>query len=204
VDDFNHDELYHLSRELARRNVPHGYVEFEGGHGWLPPSLAEEAFAYFAGTVPPQAVPASKAAEHLASQYEAIMAQVPSGNTGVLKQMRKDAARSEDSGERRVARRVIGGIFVESMERIRDLMAQKKYDEAARVAEVAVAARAESADGWYTLAVAQAGAGYTKRALESLETAVANGFSNWELAEQEALLAKARRDPRYPRYPKTK
>jgi poly(3-hydroxybutyrate) depolymerase len=199
VDDFNHDELYHLSRELARRNVPHRYVEFEGGHEWLPPSLADEAFAYFAGTVPPQAAPASKAAEHLASQYEAIMAQVQSGNVAVLKQMRKDAARAEDSGERRVARRVIGGIFVESMERIRDLMAQKKYDEAVRVAEVAVAARADSAHGWYTLAVAQAGAGFTKRALEALETAVANGFSNWELAEQEPLLAKARRDPRYPK-----
>jgi hypothetical protein len=125
VDDFNHDELYRLSRELVRRNVPHRYVEFEGGHEWLPPSLADEAFAYFAGTVPPQPAPASKDAERLASRYEAITAQVQSGNVGLLKQRRKDAARSEDSGDRRVARRVIGGIFIESMERIRDLMAQK-------------------------------------------------------------------------------
>jgi poly(3-hydroxybutyrate) depolymerase len=199
VDDFNHDELYHLSRELARRNVPHRYVEFVGGHEWLPPALADEAFAYFAGTVPPQAAPASKAVEHLASQYEAVTAQVQSGNLALLKQMRKDAARAEDSGERRVARRVIGGIFVESMERIRDLMTQKKYDEAARAAEVAVTARSDSANAWYTLAVAQAGAGYTKRALEAMEQAVANGFSNWALAEQEPLLAKVRRDPRYPK-----
>ena len=199
VDDFNHDELYRLSRELARRNAPHRYVEFQGGHEWLPPALADEAFAYFAGTVPPQPAPMSKEAERLASQYDALIAQVQSGNLAVLKQMRKDAARSEDSPERRVARRVTGGIFIESMERVRDLMAQKHYDEAVRTAEVAVAARAESANAWYTLAVAQAGAGYTKRALEALEQAVANGFGNWELAEQEPLLAKARRDPRYPK-----
>jgi predicted Zn-dependent protease len=85
------------------------------------------------------------------------------------------------------------------MERIRDLMAQKKYEEAVRIGEVAVAARPENANAWYTLAVAQAGAGYTKRALEALEKAVANGFSKWELAEQEPLLAKVRRDPRYPK-----
>jgi tetratricopeptide (TPR) repeat protein len=199
VDDFNHDELYRLSRELARRDVPHRYAEFNGGHEWLPAALADEAFAYFAGTVPPQPAPASKEAERLASQYDAIIAQVQSGNVVVLKQMRKDAARSEDTPERRLARRVTGGIFVESMERIRDLIGQKKYDEAARAAEVAVAARAESANAWYTLAVAQAGGGYTKRALESLEKAVANGFGNWDLAEQEPLLAKARRDPRYPK-----
>jgi poly(3-hydroxybutyrate) depolymerase len=39
-DDFNHDELYHLSRDLARRNIAHRYVEFEGGHEWLPASRA--------------------------------------------------------------------------------------------------------------------------------------------------------------------
>lgn len=199
VDDFNHDELYRLSRELARRNVPHRYAEFTGGHEWLPASLAVEAFSYFAGTVPPRAAPASKEDERLASQYEAIMAQVQSGNVAVLKQMRKDGARSEDSPGRRVTRRVIGGVFIESMERVRDLMAQKQYGEASRVAEIAVTARADSPNAWYTLAVAQAGAGYTKRALEALEQAVANGFSNWELAEQEPLLAKLRRDPRYPK-----
>ena len=179
--------------------MPHRYVEFEGGHEWLPPSLADEAFAYFAGTVPPQPAPASKTAERLASQYDILIAKVQSGDLAVLKQMRKDADRSEDSSERRLARRVIGGIFIESMERIRDLMAQKQYDQAARTGEVAVAARPESANAWYTLAVAQAGAGYTKRALEALERAVANGFANWELAEQEPLLAKVRRDPRYPK-----
>jgi predicted esterase len=199
VDDFNHDELYRLSRELARRNVPHRYVEFEGGHEWLPPSLADEAFAYFAGTVPPQPAAASKEVERLASQYDALIAKVHSGDLAALKQMRKDAARPEDSPERRLARRVRGGIFVESMEHVRDLMAQKQYSEATRTAEVAVAARSENANAWYTLAVAQAGAGYTKRALEALEQAVANGFANWDLAEQEPLLAKARRDPRYPK-----
>src|ERR1019366_6873406 len=44
-EDFNHDEIYRQSRELARRSVPHRFVEFEGGHDWMPAALADEAFA---------------------------------------------------------------------------------------------------------------------------------------------------------------
>jgi hypothetical protein len=199
IDDFNHDELYRLSRELARRNVPHRYVEFEGGHEWLPASLAEEAFGYFLGTVPPQAVESSKEAERQAAEYERLLPMVESGDRGALKQVQKDAAQAKDSPARRVARRVIGGVSIGSMERVREFMADKQYAQAARAAETWVAVRPENANGWYSLAVAQAAAGNSKRALEALEQSAAKGFRNWELADAEPLLAKARKDPRYAR-----
>jgi pimeloyl-ACP methyl ester carboxylesterase len=187
VDDFNHDELYRMSRELARHNVAHRFVEFEGGHEWMPASLAEEAFGYFAGTVPAQAAIASKDAERQAAQYERLMSQIETGSTAAVQQARKDAAREQDGADRRVARRVIGGVSIGSMEAVRELMAQKKYTEAARSAETAVLVRPE----------AQAGSGNTKRAIEALEEAARQGFRGWERADQEPLLAKVRRDPRY-------
>lgn len=197
VDDFNHDELYRLSRELARRDVPHRFVEFAGGHEWVPASLADEAFGFFLGTVPPRAAEASKDTERQAAEYEHLLPQVESGDRAALKQVQKEAAASEDSPARRVARRVIGGISVGSMERVREFMASKQYGEAARAAEIAVAVRPENANAWYSLAVSQAGSGNAKRALEALQQAVAKGFRSWDRADSEPLLAKVRKDPRY-------
>jgi hypothetical protein len=197
IDDFNHDELYRLSRELARRNVPHRFVEFEGGHEWLPASLAEEAFGYFLGTVPPRPADPSKEAERQAAEYERLLPLVESGDRGALKQVQKDAAATDDSPARRVARRVIGGVSIGSMERVREFMAEKQYAQAARAAETSVAVRPENANAWYSLAVAHAAAGNTKRALEALEQAAAKGFRNWDRAEAEPLLVRVRKDPRY-------
>jgi poly(3-hydroxybutyrate) depolymerase len=199
-DDFNHDELYHLSRELARRNVPHRFVEFEGGHEWMPAALADEAFGFFLGSVPAQPATASKEAENQAAQYDRLMAQMQSGDDerrSVIRQAQKDAAREQDSPARRVARRVIGGVSIGAMEYTRELMEQRRYDAAARTAEEAVLARPENAGAWYSLAVASAAAGNTKRALEALEQAAAKGFQAWERMEGESLLAKVRRDARY-------
>jgi tetratricopeptide (TPR) repeat protein len=200
-DDFNHDELYRMSRDLARHNVAHRFVEFEGGHEWMPASLAGEAFGFFAGSVPAQAATASKDTERQSVEYERLIAQIQEGSEGerraAIKQAQKDAAREQDGPSRRVARRVIGGISIGSMEATREFMAQKRYSDAAKSAETGVLVRPENAGAWYSLAVAQAGSGNTKRAIEALEEAVAKGFRGWERAEQEALLAKVRCDARY-------
>ena len=199
-DDFNHDELYRLSRELARRNVPHRFVEFEGGHEWMPAALADEAFGFFLGSVPAQAAPASREAESQSAQYERLMAQLQSGDDerrSVIKQAQKDAARAQDSPERRVGRQVIGAVSIGAMESTRESMAQKRYRDAARAAEEAVLTRPENAGAWYSLAVASAAAGNSRRALEALEQAAAKGFRAWERVEGEPLLVKVRRDARY-------
>jgi len=87
-----------------------------------------------------------------------------------------------------------------SLEAIR-LMVQDTHDrfsiDDARAAEIAVAVRPENANAWYSLAVAQAAGGDTRHALDSLEQAAAKGFRGWDRADNEPLLAKLRRDPRY-------
>jgi poly(3-hydroxybutyrate) depolymerase len=199
-DDFNHDELYHLSRELARRNVAHRFVEFEGGHEWLPAALADEAFGFFLGRVPAQPAQASKEAEDQAARYDRLMARIQSGGDErrfAILQAQKDAASEQDSAERRVARRVLGGVSIGAMENIRELMAKKRHSDAARTAEEAVLVRPENAGAWYSLAVASAAAGNTRRALAALEQAAAKGWRTWERMEAEPLLAKVRRNPRY-------
>ena len=200
-EDFNHDEIYRQSRELARRNVPHRFVEFEGGHDWMPAALADEAFGFFLGSVPAQPAPASKEAEKQAAQYDRWMERMQSDDEderrSVIRQAQKDAGREQDSPARRVARRVIGGVSVGAMEHTRELMAQERYRDAARTAEEAVFARPENSGVWYGLAVASAAAGDTNRALEALEQAAAKGWSDWALMEGEPLLGKVRRQARY-------
>ena len=115
----------------------------------------------------------------------------------LIRQLQKDAAKAEDSGDRRVARRVIGSVTIESMERGRSLMQERDYSGAARVYETAVLIRPENAGSWYSLAVAHAGAGNTKRAIEALEHAAEHGFRDVGRIEQEPLFAKVRREARY-------
>jgi len=199
-DDFNHNEIYRMSRELARRNVPNRFAEFEGGHEWLPASLTAEALGFMLGTVPPQPAAATKEAEKQASRYELLMATLNSGideRRAMLRQARKDAAREQDSMERRVARQVIAGVAMGDLDMARQYMAEKRYDDAARLAEEALLARPDNANTWYTLAVASAASGNIKRGLEALEQAAKNGFRGWDRVEAEPLLAKLRKDARY-------
>jgi poly(3-hydroxybutyrate) depolymerase len=201
VDDFNYDELYRLSQDLAKRGVPHRFVEFTGGHEWLPATLAAEALDFFLGRVPPQAASTSKDQAKQAARFEHLMQEIASAGDpekpALIQRLQKDAAKSEDSGDRRVARRAIGSVTIESMERGRALMQEREYGAAARLYETAVLIRPENAGSWYSLAVAHAAAGNTKRALEALERAAEHGFRDAQRMEREPLLAKLRREARY-------
>jgi len=201
VDDFNHDELYRLSRELAKRGTPHRFEEFEGGHEWLPAPLAAVALDFFLGKVPPQAAPPSKEQEKLATRFEHLAREVASAEDaakpGLIHSLQKDAALTQDSPDRRVARRVIGSISIETMERGRELMGTKDYSGAAHLYETGVLVRPENPGTWYSLAVAQAGAGNSRRAVEALEQAVAHGFRDARRIEQEPLFARLHKESRY-------
>ncbi len=200
-DDFNYDELYRMSRELAKRGTPHRFREFEGGHEWLPAPLAAEALEFFLGHVPPQPAPASKEEEKLAAQFDRLSREAVTAEDGarltLIRQLQKDAASPDDSGARRVARRVIGGLNVGALEQGRELMSNHNYSAAARIYETSVLLRPENANAWYTLATAQAGAGNSRRALEALEQAAQHGFHDAGRVEQEPLFAKLRRDARF-------
>ncbi|HLK62141.1 MAG TPA: tetratricopeptide repeat protein [Bryobacteraceae bacterium] len=201
VDDFNHDELYRMSRELARRRTPHRFEEFEGGHEWLPATLADEALQFFLGKVPAQAATPSKEQEKLAARFDRLMQDLASAGDGekaiLIRSLQKDSARSEDNGDRRVARRVLGGLSIETIERGRDLMGKGEYAAAAKLYETGVLLRPENDNSWYSLAVAQAGAGNTRRAIEALEQAIERGFKDAARIEQESLFARLQKEQRY-------
>jgi dienelactone hydrolase len=201
VDDFNHHEMYTMSRELARRGVSHRYAEYDGGHAWMPARLATEALEFFAARVPPLAAEESQEAEQQAGKYKRSMREVQeadrSTKKNLLKAFQKQAAKPEDSTERRVARRVLGGTFIGAIEVARPLMDKKEYGAAAEAWNLAVSAQPDQAAPWYSLAVALCAAGDNKRALHAIEQAVTQGFRDRERMIGEPLLEPLRADPRF-------
>ena len=201
VDDFNYHEVYAMSRDLARRGVSNRFAAFDGGHEWLPASAARDALAFFSGQTPADPAKDSKEENKQADRFVRLSGQLAAAEgldrRSQLEQLRKDAAKSADTPDRRLARQVLGNAFVVSMEEGRRRMEAKRYADAAGNWEVAVLVRPENGNAWYSLAVAQAAAGNKRRALEALEQAAANGFQDRARMDQEPLLAPLRRDPRY-------
>jgi tetratricopeptide (TPR) repeat protein len=130
-------------------------------------------------------------------RYREVETASDGSRPGLVRQLQKDAAEEMDSGQRRVARRIMGSLSVGSMEQMREAMSEKRYVDAARYAETAVLVRPENANAWYSLAVAHAASGNTKRAVEALWQAVEHGFRGLDRVEGEALLERVRRDKRY-------
>jgi tetratricopeptide (TPR) repeat protein len=163
--------------------------------------LTHDALAFFSGQLPADPAKDSKEENKQADRFVRLSAQLAAAEgldrRSQLEQLRKDAAKSADSPDRRLARQVLGNAFVVSMEEGRRFMEGKRYADAAANWETAVLVRPENGSAWYSLAVAQAAAGNKRRALEALEQAVANGFHDRARMEQEPLLSPVRRDPRY-------
>jgi tetratricopeptide (TPR) repeat protein len=167
----------------------------------LPASFARDALAFFSGQTPAAPAQESKEENKQADRFVRLSGQLAAAEgldkRSQLEQLHKDAGKPSDTPDRRLARQVLGNAFVTSMEEGRRLMDAKRYADAAGNWEVAVLVRPENANAWYSLAIAQAGAGNRKRALEALERAVANGFKDRGRMEQEHLLAPIRRDLSY-------
>jgi predicted esterase len=98
---------------------------------------------------------------------------------GMLAHLREQSSRPEDTGERRVARRVLGGLFIGLIEQgINLLQTQKRYDEAARTFKLATEVNPERAGAFFYLAWAHAANGDKKKSLQALKTAVDKGFTD--------------------------
>jgi len=201
TDDFNYHEVHAASVDLARHGVKHLWVEFEGGHQWLPEPLALEALQFFDGKAPAQAAVESGQEEKEAQSYQRyldrLMSPEDSGRQALAARLRKEAHEASDGPNRRVARRALGGAYISSDARGQQLMEDKRYDQAAAMYETATLARPDAPQGWYVLGVARAATGRRAKALEALEQAVANGFRDWQRMEAEPLLAPLRSDSRY-------
>jgi len=96
-----------------------------------------------------------------------------------LTDLRKQAARPEDTGDRRVARRVLNGTFVGLFEQgTNELQTEKRYQDAVQTFALATEVNPERAGPFYYLAWAYAAKGDKKKSLQALKTAIDKGFSD--------------------------
>jgi len=117
---------------------------------------------------------------------------------GIFADLRKQADRVEDTDERRVARRVLGGVFIGLFEQgSNQLQTLKRYDDAVRSFSLAAEVNPERAGAFFYLAWAYAAKGQKKRALRALQIAVAKGFSDLAAIESNTAFDSIRGDVQY-------
>jgi predicted esterase len=148
-----------------------------------------------------------KKQEELSAQIEALISQRENGSERVeasnqLKQMLEDLQRSskavKDSGERRIARRLIAGFFVQHFEEGMNLLErQKKYRRAADSFELAIAVAPENSYARFQLACAYALAGEKRKSLQALKSAVEKGFSDPSIITGAKAFDSLRQEPEY-------
>lgn len=202
VDDFNFDEVYGMARDLSRRGVPERFVEFDGGHDWLPEALTAGAIDFLAGRSAPEAPqPPSPVQKKVAERYAFLVSAIQQGTEEerrrTIEGLRRDENLPDDGVNRRVARRVLTGTFVAAMEEGRGLAGEQNYRSAVQAWNLALLIRPDGAEALYGLAVAQAGARDHRKALDALHQAVAHGFRDAGRAEREPAFDSIRRDPRF-------
>jgi predicted esterase len=99
----------------------------------------------------------------------------------LLSSLRDDSKAANDSGNRRVARRVLEGMMVGLFERgVDQMQRQKHYADAIRSFATATQINPDRAGAFYYLASAYALNGDTKKALQALQTAIQKGFADRE------------------------
>ena len=131
TEDFNYLEMRQLDQELTS---PHRVVIFEGGHQWLPSSLAIQAVEWLEfqaahpGTVEERKPDPDR---HELEREAQIVGELndlqqgltddPNARDGNLKELKSRlqawsrlANAPADSKERRMARRIMGGVFIDS------------------------------------------------------------------------------------------
>jgi pimeloyl-ACP methyl ester carboxylesterase len=131
TEDFNYLEMHQFDQELSS---PHRVVIFEGGHQWLPSSLAVQAVEWLElqaahpGTAEaPKPDPDRKELEREAQIVSELndlqqgLTDDPNARASNLKELKSRlqgwsrlANAPADSPERRMARRIMGGVFIDS------------------------------------------------------------------------------------------
>ncbi|HYK88352.1 MAG TPA: tetratricopeptide repeat protein [Acidobacteriota bacterium] len=112
-----------------------------------------------------------------------------------LSNLRRQADASKDSGSRRVARRVLHGLYVHAAEQGRAELEKNNFTGAARLLELASAIRPDSPIAYYNLASAYARAGDKRRALDALKRAMEKGFKDGRRVLEDPAFGQLRNDP---------
>ena len=112
-----------------------------------------------------------------------------------LSNLKKQSEGPRDSGPRRVARRVLYGLYVHAYEQARSDLEQKNFARAARLLELAAAIRPDSPEVYYNLASAYARAHDKRHALEALGRAIEKGFKDGKRISEDPAFEQLRNDP---------
>ncbi len=116
----------------------------------------------------------------------------------ILTDLRKQSKAPEDSTERRIARRVLDGLFVGMIEQgIGLLQTEKKYSESIKRFQVATEINPDRPGGFFYLAWAYAANKDKKKSLQFLNQAVEKGFSDAATITANKAFDFIRNDPEY-------
>jgi len=116
----------------------------------------------------------------------------------MLNDLRKDSKASEDSAQRRVARRVLEGLFIGLFEQGMGLLqTEKNYSEAVKRFKLATEINPDRPGAFFYLSWAYAANRDKKKSLQSLNTAVEKGFSDAAMITANKAFDSLRDDPEY-------
>ena len=116
----------------------------------------------------------------------------------ILNDLRKQSKAPEDSAQRRVARRVLDGLFIGLIEQgINLLQTKKNYSESIKPLKLATEVNPDRPGAFFYLAWAYAANRDKKKSLQSLNTAVEKGFSDAALITSNKAFDSLHNDPEY-------
>jgi predicted esterase len=116
----------------------------------------------------------------------------------ILNDLRKQSKASEDSNERRVARRVLDGLLIGLVEQGMSLLqTEKNYSESIKRFKLATEVNPDRPGAFFYLAWAYAANRDKKKSLQSLNTAVEKGFSDTAMITANKAFDALRNDPEY-------
>lgn len=116
----------------------------------------------------------------------------------ILNDLRKQSKAPDDSTQRRVARRVLDGLFIGLIEQgISLLQTEKNYSKSIKPLKLATEVNPDRPGAFFYLAWAYAGNHDKKKSLQSLNTAVEKGFSDAAMITTNKAFDSLRDDPAY-------
>jgi tetratricopeptide (TPR) repeat protein len=117
---------------------------------------------------------------------------------GTIADLRKSAKSESDTGERRVARRVLEGLSVGLLEQGRELLqTQKRPEAAAKQFELAAEVNPDRPGAFFYLAWTYALNGEKKKSLQALQHAVDKGFADVTAITDNRAFDSLRKEPQY-------
>jgi dienelactone hydrolase len=125
--------------------------------------------------------------------FDEGLGQIPFAHS--LSLLKKEAEAPKDSSRRRVARRVLQGLYVDSYQRSQSDLERNNYADAADLLGLAAAIRPDSPTIHYNLATVCAKAGNKRQALEALKQAIQKGFKDARKIREDPAFEPLRNDP---------